>query len=270
MLTGRLPWDIDYSDCDQMISAHRSLAPIPPTRFAPWLPPQIEALVLRGLAKDPSERPASAQALAQELFDLQFVEEQRASFRRGIVNQTTQPSAAITAWEENERATLDVTDRASGPQSGRGAARQGQAEAGGLPPTRTEGGTSRSLLSVRSLALRARRRNRFLAQAAVVAIAGFGLLEAALLAARSHTPTQAVMEARIPAPAPSLDAGLSAMPTVSAAADRQPSAEATPPEPPAKTTPPPSAIQAPLPSAHHAERPAASGGRGHNTMADDL
>jgi serine/threonine-protein kinase len=270
MLTGRLPWDIDYSDYDQMINAHRSLAPIPPTRFAPWLPPRVEALILRGLAKEPSERPASAQALAQELSDLQFVEENRSSFRRDISNQATQPSAAITAWEESERATLDVSDRALGPQSGRGAARQGLAEAGGLPPTRTEGGTSRSLLSVRSHALRARRRNRFLAQAAVVAIAGLGLLEAALLAARSRTATRAAMEAKMPAPVASLDAGLASTSALSAAPERAPSAEPTLPEPSAKTLPQSSAIQAPLPSAHRAERPAASAGRGHNTMADDL
>jgi serine/threonine protein kinase len=274
MLTGRLPWDIDYSDFDQMISAHRSLAPIPPTRFAPWLPPQVEALVLRGLAKDPLERPASAQALAQELFELQFVDESRASFRRGVVNRTTQPSAAISAWEERERATLDVADGGPGPQSGRGAAHHGRAE-GAAPrpwspePTKTEGGTSRSLLSARSHALRARRRNRLLARAALGAVVVLGLLEGALLLARSRRQPQAASAASLTAEASSfLDAGLPAEPVASAV--RAPSADSLAPAPAAEATPSPSASPAPPPSAHRGDRPAASGGRAHNTMADEL
>jgi serine/threonine protein kinase len=253
MLTGRLPWDIDYSDYDQMIFAHRSLAPIPPTRFAPWLPPRVEALVLRGLAKDPSERPATAQALAEELSELQFVEESRASFRRGVVNRTTLPSEAISAWEESERATLDLADGGARPQSGRGGAQQ------------TEGGTSRSLLSVRSHALRARRRNRLLVRAALGAVVVVGLLEGALLLARSRRPTQAATAASMASAVSSVDAGLPAEPLASAV--RAPAADSVVPEP-AAPTPPPSAT--PLPSAHRGERPAASGGRGRNTMADEL
>jgi len=279
MLTGRLPWDIDYSDYDQMISAHRSLAPIPPTRFAPWLPPQVEALVLRGLAKDPSERPPSVQVLAQELFELQFVDESRASFRRGVVNRTTQPSEAIAAWEESERATVDLRSGGSGPQSGgRGAARQGQGEGGGSAgesprswspePTRTEGGTSRSLLSVRSHALRARRRNRLLARAALGAVVALGLLEGALLLARSRRPTQDAAAASTAPPVSSFDAGVPAEAVASAV--RAPPVAPAVPVLSATATPPPNAGPAPSSSVHRAERPAASGGRSHNTMADDL
>jgi serine/threonine protein kinase len=256
MLTGRLPWDIDYSDYDQMIYAHRSLVPIPPTRFAPWLPPQVEALVLRGLAKDPSERPASAQALAQELFELQFVDESRASFRRGVVNRTTQPSEAISAWEERERATVDLADAGPRTPSGRGGAQQ------------TEGGTSRSLLSVRSHALRARRRNRLLARAALGAVVVLGLLEGALLLARSRRSTQAATAASMAPAVAAFDAGLPAEPVASAV--HSPSADSVVPEPAVAATPTPGVSAAPLSSAHRGERPAASGGRSHNTMADEL
>ncbi len=287
MLTGRLPWDIDYDDFDQMIAAHRSLAPIPPTRFAPWLPRGVEALILRGLAKDPSYRPASAYELATELYELQFVDESRASFRIGVVRNTTEPGVrAIAAWEELEREAVAPTEPAfvypgaaaptSSPQ------RPGDHPAAGEPsshasPTRTEGGTSRSLLSARSHSLRARRRTRFLARAALGGLVSLAVVEGLALFMRSRpVPQAATALERPPAvetPSPGASgpigsprAAASPAPpaapetSVSSAASMSPAG----PVHSSSTSPPP------RPMSTAAERPSPSAARRRNTMVDDL
>jgi serine/threonine-protein kinase len=64
MICGRAPFSGSPS---AIISGHLEQAPPPLRAFRPDVPPAIEAVVLRCLAKDPAGRPASAQALRLEL-----------------------------------------------------------------------------------------------------------------------------------------------------------------------------------------------------------
>jgi hypothetical protein len=236
-----------------MIAAHQSLAPIPPSRFAPWIPPRVEALILRGLAKKPADRPVSAYAFAEELYELQFVDESATtSSRVGIVRHTTEPShTTITEWEERERQrdpsgargvivhdthremtpppvegrSLEVDPNATSPATRsqpRAVAASSPPVAGKVPwhvaPTKSEGGTSRSLLSVGQNAGRNRKRNRILAVTALLGVFGLALVQAVVLVGRSSLPPQAATavarraaaEARPPEeprPAPSASSG---------------------------------------------------------------
>ncbi len=58
LLAGRPPFDGEGAG--DLLAAHIHVAPPPPSRFAPAVPPAIDALVLRLLSKDPAARPASA------------------------------------------------------------------------------------------------------------------------------------------------------------------------------------------------------------------
>lgn len=68
LLTGRGPFD-DFSSNDHALRfAHCTRAPLAPSRLAPGpLPPALDALVLRALAKSPSERFPSAPEMARAL-----------------------------------------------------------------------------------------------------------------------------------------------------------------------------------------------------------
>lgn len=76
MLTGRLPFVADTP----MAVALQHIQHAPPSlrQLNPSLPPTLDALVLRAIAKDPAQRPASAAQFAQELRD----------FRSGRMQQT--------------------------------------------------------------------------------------------------------------------------------------------------------------------------------------
>lgn len=65
MLTGRLPFDADNPIGLAMQHVHE--APPPPRQFNPNIPPAVEAIILRALAKDPRQRFPTAGALAQAL-----------------------------------------------------------------------------------------------------------------------------------------------------------------------------------------------------------
>ena len=66
-LTGRAPFTDD--DAIVVMARHIKTAPKPPSEACPdaRIPPEIEAIVMRVLAKEPSQRPATAEAFAQEL-----------------------------------------------------------------------------------------------------------------------------------------------------------------------------------------------------------
>jgi tetratricopeptide (TPR) repeat protein/predicted Ser/Thr protein kinase len=65
MLTGRLPFDGPSSAAILDATLHQ--APLPPTRLAPGLPPALDAIVLKALAKDPAYRYQAARELYIDL-----------------------------------------------------------------------------------------------------------------------------------------------------------------------------------------------------------
>lgn len=65
MLTKRLPFEADTPVGVAM--QHVSANPPPPSQFNPAIPPEVEAIVLRALAKNPADRYPSAGALADAL-----------------------------------------------------------------------------------------------------------------------------------------------------------------------------------------------------------
>jgi len=65
LLTGRLPFD--DSDTLGVVFAHAQQAPPPLRDWKPDIPPQLEAIVLRTLAKDPTERFSSIVELKEAL-----------------------------------------------------------------------------------------------------------------------------------------------------------------------------------------------------------
>lgn len=65
MLTGRLPFSGDSAVVVAM--KHVQEEPVSPRRLNPQIPASLELLVLRAMAKDPAQRPRSAQEFAQQL-----------------------------------------------------------------------------------------------------------------------------------------------------------------------------------------------------------
>jgi serine/threonine-protein kinase len=65
MLTGQLPFSAP--DFMPLLVMHLSQPPPPPRSLNPQLAPELEAVVLSMLEKDPSRRPASCQEVAQRL-----------------------------------------------------------------------------------------------------------------------------------------------------------------------------------------------------------
>jgi len=65
LLTGRLPFEAN-SPIEMMLQRLRD-QPIPPRRFNPRIQPQLEAIVLRALARDPAARYPTMEALVQDL-----------------------------------------------------------------------------------------------------------------------------------------------------------------------------------------------------------
>jgi serine/threonine-protein kinase len=65
MLTGALP--LEGATPVATLVAHQTLAPDPPSRRVPAIPPEVDALVLRTLAKRPEDRFPTMEALAAEV-----------------------------------------------------------------------------------------------------------------------------------------------------------------------------------------------------------
>lgn len=67
LLTGHLPFESAEEDLVAVIFAHINEPPQPPRSHVPSIPAELDALVLRLLAKDPAQRPQSAAQTAAEL-----------------------------------------------------------------------------------------------------------------------------------------------------------------------------------------------------------
>jgi serine/threonine-protein kinase len=96
MLTGQLPF---RGDTPMAVALqHIQQQPIPPRQLNPSIPPTLEALVLGSIAKDPRQRPVSAQQFTQELRDFRSGRMQQTVAvpvpqpPRQPVNQTVQPT----------------------------------------------------------------------------------------------------------------------------------------------------------------------------------
>lgn len=90
MLTGRLPFTGDNAVSVAM--QHVSQEPPPPRMFNPRIPPQLEALVLQSLSKDPAQRPASAREFAQLLARYQSAGDQATVVRPAPPRPSVPPS----------------------------------------------------------------------------------------------------------------------------------------------------------------------------------
>jgi eukaryotic-like serine/threonine-protein kinase len=110
MLTGELP--IAAATPIATLVAHQTRTPDPPSKRRPSVPPDVDALVLRALAKKPEDRFASMEALAAEVARV------RAAFSR-TVSYSPRPSsprgetmALPETREDVRRATLRVKQTA--------------------------------------------------------------------------------------------------------------------------------------------------------------
>jgi hypothetical protein len=90
MLTGRMPWDFDVVRVED---AHLSVAPPPPSHFAPWIPRSVDRHVLAALSKNPANRPRDAFAFMAKLYELQWAERPKAR----VEAATTSPNLAALA-----------------------------------------------------------------------------------------------------------------------------------------------------------------------------
>jgi serine/threonine-protein kinase len=66
LVCGVGPFDTLY-EIPELMEAHRSKPPPPPSRFRPGIPASLEDLILRGLAKKPTDRQADAFAYAEDV-----------------------------------------------------------------------------------------------------------------------------------------------------------------------------------------------------------
>ncbi len=101
MLTGRLPFDADNPI--GLAMQHVNAPPPPPRQFNPDLPPQVEAIVLRALAKDPAQRYPSAGALAEALAHWREQPTSVARFPPPAGRGTSEPTRATSARRRSPR-----------------------------------------------------------------------------------------------------------------------------------------------------------------------
>ena len=84
MLTGRLPFAGDGAVAVAM--KHVTEPPPSPRRLNPAIPPGLEALILRALAKDPAQRPQDAQEFARLLAGYEQLSQQETVFRLWLIS----------------------------------------------------------------------------------------------------------------------------------------------------------------------------------------
>jgi hypothetical protein len=94
MATGERPFEGTSlaAVCAQILAAR----PLAPARLNPDIPPDVERIILRCLAKDPADRYASADELAAELYPIARRTPRMPSRMRRLWN--SQPALRIAAW----------------------------------------------------------------------------------------------------------------------------------------------------------------------------
>ncbi|WP_129672075.1 Stk1 family PASTA domain-containing Ser/Thr kinase [Candidatus Chloroploca sp. Khr17] len=86
MVTARLPFTGDNAVAVAM--KHVSEAPVPPRRLNPAIPPGLEALILRALAKDPAQRPRDAQEFINLLSNYSQLAQQATTMNPSLAQTT--------------------------------------------------------------------------------------------------------------------------------------------------------------------------------------
>ena len=92
-VTNRLPFYADRPDA--IIQKQISEPPVPPTAYVPDLPPAVERIILRAMAKDPRQRYQRAGEMATELAEAQFP--LKAAARTARIAKPTAKVAAVPA-----------------------------------------------------------------------------------------------------------------------------------------------------------------------------
>lgn len=119
MLTKRLPFEADTPIGVAM--QHVNQAPPPPSQFNPAIPPKIEALIMRAMAKDPADRFPSAGAFAHALRHWDAPEEVRTETETlpapGTAQQPPEP-VVIRPQQQIARARQPAPRAAAGPPRG--------------------------------------------------------------------------------------------------------------------------------------------------------
>jgi eukaryotic-like serine/threonine-protein kinase len=92
MLTGKLPYAGDTALAVAM--KHVSETPLPPRQLNRAIPPQVEAIVLRCLAKEPAQRPQSAAELARQLSSVDQISQQATTVNEVAVPRPPVPRPA--------------------------------------------------------------------------------------------------------------------------------------------------------------------------------
>lgn len=90
MLAGRLPFEAN--DPEELSRMHRDTPPIPPRRFNPAIPTQLEQVIMKVLSKEPSQRYRSADQLGRVLRNALVQPDHFASTVASVPAQTV-PSA---------------------------------------------------------------------------------------------------------------------------------------------------------------------------------
>jgi tRNA A-37 threonylcarbamoyl transferase component Bud32 len=106
MLTGELP--ISAATPIATLVAHQTRTPDPPSRRRPSVPPEVDALVLRALAKKPEDRFASMEALAAEVARVRAAFSRTASYSPRPSSPRGGTMALPETRDDVRRATLRV------------------------------------------------------------------------------------------------------------------------------------------------------------------
>ncbi|QDF99194.1 hypothetical protein CJ010_22955 [Azoarcus sp. DD4] len=91
LLTGRVPFDSGSEF--ELMRAHIELPPPPPSGLVAGLPPALEAVILRALAKSPADRYQGAEAFRAELEQLLATADSGDGARTVLIDLPTLPSA---------------------------------------------------------------------------------------------------------------------------------------------------------------------------------
>ncbi|MCC6522978.1 MAG: protein kinase [Polyangiaceae bacterium] len=110
LLAGQGPFD-DAINTTDMARAHVFREPDPPSKHGRGVPPELDAIVLKALAKDPTARFASATAFAQELERIQKALEKRTQPLAAMApGSEPDPLAGAMGWAATERISPEAAE----------------------------------------------------------------------------------------------------------------------------------------------------------------